>query len=136
LNEIAARTVSLAARFARLRNVELKAAACDLPVMLSANAFRLQMALTRAVEAFLGCMSGKGSIMLSTQGGPGPASLKLDCQVETGQRVPGQAVAASGEWREFEQLASILDIRCEWRARGGGVTLFFGAGPVRGQTAA
>jgi hypothetical protein len=135
LNEIAARTVSLAARFARLRNVELKAASCGQPVMLFTNAFRLQMALTRAVEAFLGCMGGKGSIMLSAKGAPGPPCVNLDCEAGTGERVARQAVAASGEWREFEQLASLLDIRCEWQAQGGGLALFFGGGPVLGQAA-
>jgi hypothetical protein len=135
LNEIVAGTVSLAARFTRLRDVELKASVCDKPIMLFTNAFRVRMALTRAIEAFLGCMNSGGSILLSIKSDLDPPSLNLYFEGEPGQKVLEQAVAGSSEWREFEELASILGIRYEWQAPGKGFTLFFCASPAQGRTA-
>jgi len=129
LNEIVAGTVSLAARFARLRAVELKASVCDKPIMIFTNAFRVRMALTRAIEAFLGCMGGGGSIVLATKSDLDSPHLVIYCEGEPGRKVLEDGVAGSGEWREFEELASILAIRCEWQAPGKGVALFFRRSP-------
>ena len=131
LNEIVALTVSLAARFARLRGVELKASVHDKPIVIFTNAFRVQMALTRAIEAILKCVNG-GSILLSTKGDADPPSLTICLEGETGQKVSQETVSGANEWREFEELASVLDIRCEWRAHGEGLALFFGGAPARG----
>jgi len=135
LNEIVGRTVALAAHFCRLRNVELKATVCDQPIMLFTNAFRVQMALTRAMEALLACRSGEGTISLATKGDHDPPSLDVRFVSEAGEGVSTEALAQSGEWREFEELASIVDIRYQWRAPGGGLAMFFCRAPARGQPA-
>lgn len=134
LNEIADLTVSLSARFARLRKVELSAVPCDRPVMLFASPFHLQMALTRALEAFFACMGPGSSIVLSTKQEIDRPFLSFDFDGEPGEKTLQEAVAESGKWRQFEELASILDIRYEWLAQSGGLALFFRAAPVRGKT--
>jgi hypothetical protein len=103
--------------------------------MLFTNAFRAQMALTSVIEAFWGCMSDGGSILLSTKGDLDPPSLNFYFEGEPGEKVLKKAAAASSEWREFEELASILDIRYEWQEPGGGFVLFFCGAPAQGQTA-
>jgi hypothetical protein len=133
LNEIVALTVSLSARFARLRNVELKAAVCDRPVMLVAGAFQVQMALTGAIEAFVACMGAGGSIVLSTKEDLSQPSLHFYFHGEPGEKTLQKAVVESSEWRRFEELASVLDIRYEWLAPGGGLALFFCGAPAMGQ---
>lgn len=131
LNEIVTGTVSLSARFARLREVELRASVCDKPIMLFANAFRVRMALTRAIEAFSGCMGRGGSIMLSTESSLNSPSLCFRFEGDPGLEVLEQAVTESGEWWEFEELASILGIRCEWQTPAKRFALFFAGAPVQ-----
>ncbi len=125
LNIIVARTVLLAARFARLHRVELKAAVCESPVQLVMNPFRVQMALTMAIEVFTGCMSGGGSILLQVREDLDPPGLDFYFDGESGEKVVREAVAEFSEWREFEELASMQDMRYEWLAPGGGFSLFF-----------
>lgn len=125
LNEIVAGTVSLAARFTRLRDVALKASVADKPIMLFTNAYRVRMALTRVIEAFSGCMSSGGSILVSTESGSDPPSLYVCFEGEPGREILERAVAESGKWREFEELASILGVRREWREPGNRFALIF-----------
>jgi hypothetical protein len=125
LNEIVAGTVSLAARFTRLREVKLKASVCDKPIMLFTNAYRVRMALTRVIKAVSSCMSGGSSILLSPKPDLDPPALNFHFEGEPGPKMLQQAVAESGEWLEFEELSSILNIRCEWQAPGEGFDLFF-----------
>ena len=128
LNVIVAQTVLLAARFARLQHVELRGALSDRPVMLVINPFRVQMALTRAIEVFTGCMSGGGSILLQVREDLDSPGVDFYFDGEFGEKVIKEAVAESSVWREFEELASMQDMRYEWLAPGGGFSLFF-AGP-------
>jgi hypothetical protein len=125
LNSIVTLTVSLARRFAALQNVELKGTVSERPIMLFTNAFRFQMALTMAIEAFIKCMSGSGSIVMMLTQDRGPPSLVFYFEGESCQRVAKGAVEELAEWREFEELASILDIRYEWRASDDGFVVFF-----------
>lgn len=131
LNTIVTQTVSLAARFARLQHVELKGVACDHPVMLVTNPFRVQMALTRVIEVFTGCMSGSGSILLQVREDLDPPWLDFCFEGESGEKVVKEAVAEFSEWREFEELASILDMRYEWQMPDGGFALFFSDASAR-----
>ncbi len=125
LNEIALLTVSLSARFARLRNVELKAVVRDRPVMVFSSAFLVQMALTRTIEAFCGYMGAGSSIVLSTKEDLDRPSLNFCFDSDPGEKTLQEAVAESSEWRQFKELASILNIHYEWLAAGDGLALFF-----------
>jgi len=126
LNSIVTQTVVLAKRFAALQNVELKSAVSDHPVMLLTNAFRVQMALTRAIDAFVRCMSGlNGSILMLVRDGLDSPGLDFYFEGESCEKVVKGVVEEFGEWREFEELASILDLRYDWRTPDGGIALFF-----------
>jgi len=129
LNSILIQTVSLAQRLAALRNVELKATVCEHPIMLFSNAFRIQMALTSAIEAFIGCMSGgSGSILILVSDDPGCPCLDFYFEGESCEKVVKEAVAKFGEWQEFEELASSLGMRYNWRASDASCVLFFPGG--------
>ena len=135
LNSIVTQTVSLARRFAKFQNVELKSVASDYPIMLLTNAFRVQMALTKAIDAFVRCMSGSsGSILLLVREGLDSPGLDFYFEGESCQKVIKEAVEKFGEWREFEELASILDLRYDWRTPDAGLALFFPGMPTRERT--
>ena len=135
LNAIATQTVSLAQRLAALRNVELKGAVCDRPVMLFANAFRIQMALTMAIEAFIGCMIASGSILMLVRDDLGSPCLDFSFEGESCEKVVKEAVSKFGEWQEFEELASSLGMRYNWRASDGDFVVFFPGGRTPERTA-
>jgi C4-dicarboxylate-specific signal transduction histidine kinase len=128
LNSIVTQTVSLAKRFAALQNVDLGGVVCDHPIMLFTDAFRVQMALTRAIEAFIGCMKGSGSIMIRVRDDPGPPGLDFYFEGESSEKVVKEAVVELGEWRDFEELVSILGMRYDWQASDGTIFLFFPCG--------
>lgn len=130
LNTIVTQTVSLAQRFAALQNVDLKAAPGNRPILLFTSAFRVQMALTRAIEAFIRCMSGSGSILVGVRDDPGPPGLDFYFEGESCQKVAKGSVEELVEWRDFVELASILDIRYEWLASLGAFALFFPIAPT------
>ena len=134
LNTIVTQTVSLAQRLAALRNVELKGAVCDHPVMLFANAFRIQMALTMAIEAFIGCMSATGSILMLVRDDLGSPCLDFSFEGESCEKVVREAVSKFGEWQEFDELASSLGMRYNWRASDGDFVVFFPGGQTPGRT--
>jgi len=135
LNSIVTQTVSLTKRFAGLQNVELKSALSDHPIMLFINPFRVQMALTRAIDAFVRCMSGSsGSILMLVRESVDSPGLDFYFEGESSDKVVKGAVEAFGEWREFEELASILDLRYDWRAPDIGMALFFPGVPTPERT--
>ncbi len=136
LNTIVTRTVSLAARSARLQNVELRGVVCEHPVMLVINPFRAQMALTGAIEVFTRCMSGGGSILLQVREDLDPPGLDVCFEGKSGKKVVKEAVADFSKWMEFEELASILEMRYEWQMPDGGFAIFFPGAPAREQSAA
>ena len=125
LNSIVTQTVSLSHRFAALLNVELQGAVCDLPIMLFTSEFRVQMALTKAIEAFIKCMGGAGSILIKVQNDLGAPGLDFYFGGECCEKVAKGAVEEFSEWGEFEELAAILDISHGWRTSDGGFALFF-----------
>jgi hypothetical protein len=126
VNSMVTQTVSLAKRFAALQNVELKGIVSDHPIIVLTNAFRVQMALTRAIDAFIRCMSGLGgSILMLVREGVESPGLDFHFEGESCGRVIKGAVEEFDEWREFEELASILDLRYDWRTPDGGIALFF-----------
>ena len=125
LNSIVTQTVALAQRFAALQNVELKGAVLNCPIMFFTNAFKVQMALTRAIEAFIRCMSGSGSILMTVKEVSGSAALDFYFEGESCGKVGRGALEQFTEWQDFEELASILDIRHQWLPSDGGFALFF-----------
>ena len=125
LNTILTRTVSLFRRFAALLNVELQGVVCDLPIMLFTSAFRVQMALTRAIEAFIKSMGGSGSILIKVKNDPGAPGLDFYFGGESCEKVSRGAVEEFAEWHEFEELAAVLDIRHAWRTSDGAFALSF-----------
>jgi C4-dicarboxylate-specific signal transduction histidine kinase len=130
LNEIIEGTVLLTARFTRLRDVGLKASVSTAPIKLYTNAFRLRMSLTRAIEALSGCMRSGGSILVSAQSDVDPPSLELSYEGEPDREALEQALAVSGEWLEFEELASVLGIRYQWQTSRKGLAMFFSNAPA------
>jgi len=126
LNLILTQTVSLAQRFAALRNVELKGVVSERPIMLFVNAFRVQMALTRAIEAFIRCMSGTGSITIIGKADPRFQGLCFTFGGESSTKPTKGTVEELAEWKEFEQLAPALDMCYSWSGQGFEV-LFAGA---------
>ncbi len=136
LNSILNQTVSLAKRLAALRNVELKETVCNRPIMLFTNAFRMQMALTMAIEAFIECMSGgSGSILIHVGEDSGTPCLVFYFEGEACEKVVREAVAEFGEWQEFEELASSLGMRYNWRATDTSFVLFAPGGRPAEQSA-
>lgn len=125
LNSIVTQTVSLTQRFAALQNVELKGTLCDRPIMLLTNAFRVQMALTKAIESFIRCMSGSGSILMLVREGLDCPGVDFYFEGESCEKVVKGAVEQFGEWHEFEELASILDMSYDWRPSDGGFVVSF-----------
>ena len=134
LNSILTQTVSLAQRLAALRNVELKGQVCDHPIMLFTNAFRTQMALTRAIEAFIGSMSGSGSILMLARDDLGSPCLDVYFGGESCEKIVKEAVAKFDEWQEFEELASSLGMRYNWQASDADFVLFFPGGQTPERT--
>ncbi len=128
LNLVLTQTVSLAQRLAALRNVELKGQVCDRPIMLFTNAFRTQMALTMAIESFIGSMGGSGSILMLARDDLGSPCLDFYFGGESCEKVVKEAVAKFDEWQEFEELASSLGMRYNWQASDADFVLFFQGG--------
>ncbi len=129
LNEVVTRTVALAERFARLKNVDLRPVVATRPIMLQTSPFRLQMALTRAIEACMEAVSAKAAIEIRVLDGEERPCLEITCRCESGDD-PNlkDTVGELGPWREFQEVASILAISIQWlRGPGGGFSLTFGA---------
>jgi signal transduction histidine kinase len=121
LNSIVAQTVSMAYRLAALRNVELRGAVRENPIMLFTSAFTAQMALTIVIEAFIKCMDG-GSILIKVTDDPGVPGLEFDFESHSPEGVTKEAVVELEEWGDFQELASVLDIHPTWRTSDGGLT--------------
>jgi hypothetical protein len=135
VNSIVAQTVSLAQRLAALRNVELRGQVCDHPIILFSNAFRIQMALTMAIEAFIGSMSGSGSILMLVRDDLGSPCVGFHFGGESRERIVKETVAKFDEWQEFEELASSLGMRYNWQASDADFVLFFRGGRTPERTA-
>jgi hypothetical protein len=135
LNSIVTQTVSLTQRLAALRNVELKGQACDHPIRLFTSAFRIQMALTMAIEAFIGSMSGSGSILMLVRDDLGSPGLGFYFGGESCEKVVKEAVAGFDEWQQFEELASSLGMRYDWQASDADFVIFFPGGQTPETTA-
>jgi hypothetical protein len=114
--------------------VELKGQVCDHPIMLFTNAFRTQMALTRAIEAFIGSMSGSGSILMLARDDLGSPCLDVYFGGESCEKIVKEAVAKFDEWQEFEELASSLGMRYNWQASDADFVLFFPGGQTPERT--
>jgi len=128
LNEAVVQTVALTQRFAMLRSLELKGLVADEPVVFITSPFGFQMALAKAVEACIDSMSGKGVINLNVRGGRGRPALDIDCQTQVeASPVFKETVSESPAWREFEEIASMLQIEIQWpRVGGTGFALIIG----------
>ncbi len=121
LNEIVELTVSLAQRFARLKHVELIHTPCSKPVMLLTNPFRLQMALTKAVDSCVATMDGTGIVVLEVVEDSVKPSLDIRCK--TAPESTGElkdALAGFRGWHEFMELASMLGAVIEWNENASG----------------
>ncbi len=125
LNVLVVRTVGLAERFARLKNVELKAVVVPDPVAFSTSPFRVQMALTKAVEACMDAVSGKAAIEVRVVEGQGRPCVEIACECESREDLDLKgAFGRSDVWQEFLQLASVLEIAVQWpEDLGGGFRL-------------
>lgn len=135
LNEIVERTVALAQRFARLKNVELKAAGSGAPIFAVTSPFRLQMALTKAVEVCIAALSGPGTIVLETSNAPSP-SVCIGYEGKDGSR-PNfrELICAFSAWQDFLAVADVMDGSVQWRQDGAGFSLLLGGGLEKESTA-
>lgn len=125
LNELVVQTVALACRFGRLKEVELTGSSSSGPVMLTVSPFRLQMALTKAMEACIESMPGGGAIIVKVPEGLKCPELAIICEDKAGDAFDlKKAVSTSHPWTEFEQLATELGIGVVWHA-GAEFTLSF-----------
>ena len=115
LNEIVEQTVSLAQRFARLSNIELQVSVCKDPVSLITFPFRLQMALTKAIEAGIAYLPAGGVIHLQIDG-----ARECPCVCMSFKAPDGgtggfrEAITALDVWREFFESTAQLDAVIEW----------------------
>ncbi|MEN6439613.1 MAG: hypothetical protein ABFD97_13645 [Syntrophobacter sp.] len=131
LNEIVAQTVALTCRFARLKEIELLGTPSEGPVTLTTSPFRLQMALTKAIEACIESMPGKGTIRVDVPGNPAGPELTIHCETREGSVLDlKEVVTASRPWLELEQLVPDLGIGIGWRQPGAGITLSFSTDEV------
>ncbi|MFZ2446150.1 MAG: hypothetical protein WAW37_07330 [Syntrophobacteraceae bacterium] len=128
LNEVLDQTVGLAQRFARLKNIEIKAARSPGPIFITIFPFRLQMALTRAIEACIGLMGALGAIVLRVGGGDGPPRIEFRCETATGEGIElGEGLDSLRVWGEFENTAALLQAVVELNAATGGFSIVFSA---------
>ena len=121
LNEVVELTVALAQRFARLKHVELIHSACSKPVMLLTNPFRIQMAVSKAIDSCVATMSGTGIVVLEVVEGAEHPSLDIRCESapESGDQLK-DALAGFRVWNEFEELASMMGAVVEWNENASG----------------
>lgn len=126
LNEIVDRTVALAQRFARLKNVELRSVRSASPVLAATSPFRVQMALTRAIEACMGALNGPGTVTVATCEPP-LSGVFVSCEGRDSP-LPGleELISSFGVWRDFQEIVCTLHAGVEWRQGGGGFTLLLG----------
>jgi C4-dicarboxylate-specific signal transduction histidine kinase len=116
LNEIVELTVALAQRFARLKRVELIHSVCSKPVMVLTNPFRLQMALTKAIDSCIATMSGTGIVVFQVIEDAEHPSLSIRCESAPESTVElKEALAGFRAWEEFKELASMLGAVVEWK---------------------
>jgi hypothetical protein len=84
-------------------------------LMLLANPFRVQMALTRAIEACTETMTGKAAIVLRVLEGRERPCLEITCECESRADADMKdSVDQFDSWREFLELTSILSIGVQW----------------------
>jgi signal transduction histidine kinase len=115
LNEIVEQTVSLAQRFARLSNIELQASVREKPVLLITFPFRLQMALTKAIEAGIAYLPEGGVIELHTDSARKRPSVGICFKVPGGWTAEfREEIAALGVWEDFLESAAQLNAVIEW----------------------
>ena len=88
------------------------------------------MALTMAIEAFIGSMSGRGSILMLARDDLGSPCLDFSFEGESCEKVVKEAVSKFGEWQEFEELASSLGMRYNWQASDADFVVFFHDGQI------
>jgi signal transduction histidine kinase len=116
LNEIVEQTVALAQRFARLKNIELQASVSVEPVFLITFPFRLQMALTKAIEAGIAFLPAGAVIVLRVDGDRGFPCVYVSFNIPGGWTAEFiEAISAISTWREFLELSVQLDAAIEWR---------------------
>ncbi|MEM5786672.1 MAG: hypothetical protein AAGU11_05090 [Syntrophobacteraceae bacterium] len=130
LNEVVARTIALSERFARLSNLDLRGIPSATPVAFVTNPFKLQMVLTRAIEACMAGMAGKGSISLMVREEQDTPCIELECRVEDGGTVDLlEAFAKKPELIDFQEIAAEVEIDTA-RVLRTGFTLLFRAGSL------
>ena len=92
-----------------MSNIELQASVCEAPVFLITFPFRLQMALTKAIEAGIAYLPDGGLIEFQVDG-----ARECPC-VAISFKVPGgwtaefrEAIAVLGVWQDFSRISSSI----------------------------
>jgi signal transduction histidine kinase len=115
LNEIVEQTVALAQRFAALKNIELRASFSSEPALLVTFPFRLQMALTRAIEAGIAYMSEGGVIALGVGSAKVPPIVTISFDVAGANNCEfKEAIMAFQIWQDLLELTEQLDAELDW----------------------
>jgi signal transduction histidine kinase len=124
LNEIVEQTVALARRFAGLKNIELQASPSSDPVFLITSPFRLQMALTKAVEAGIAYLPEGGVIELQVDGARDCPCVYVNFDTPGGCTAEfREAISTFRTWQDLLELSVQLDTAVEWRSEADGIRL-------------
>lgn len=117
LNEITLQTVALAERFARLKYIRLEWDPSGQAVVLGkTNAFRLQMALTRGIEALMAAMPSPGAIRLAVRNDTTRPGMDISCKPDTpGEVISRETMFAAPEWQTFESSVALIGAEVLWR---------------------
>ena len=110
LNEMAEQMVLLASRFARLKNVILKAGHYDESVIIKTHPVALQMALFESIEIILDLITSRGKIILF----PRKTDNKYVIGVHFEDTTPDdivimESISSSDRWKSLEKTMVYLD---------------------------
>jgi len=110
LNEVSEQMVSLASRFARLKNVILKAGHYDESVIIKTHPVALQMALFESIEIILDLVTSNGKIILF----PRKTDNKYVIGVHFEDTTPDdivimESISSCDRWESLEKIMVYLD---------------------------
>jgi len=110
LNEVSEQMVLLASRFARLKNVILKAGHYDEPVIIKTHPVALQMALFESIEIILDLVTSNGKIILF----PRKTDNKYVIGVHFEDTTPDdivimESISSCDRWESLEKTMVYLD---------------------------
>jgi len=124
LNELVQQMIDLSQRFARLKNIVLKAYSADQPLTIITRPVQLQMALFTCIECCLNRMPAGGQIHVRPQKRGEQFVIHIFCKGELpGTTAFARDVSTSGEWPEVQETLASLAGTAELDESAPGITL-------------